>query len=127
MKALKSIAILIAFQFLASFSFAGQNNLPLLNCKFKNKNTLYNTSVNLNTNTIRFNYSPKNVKGNEYTFHYLNAYTMAFGEKGRINFINSPDNNSYIIHNDVAHSRASLFIISMNNSVAVRLNGKCSI
>jgi len=127
MKSLKLIVILITFQFLANLSFAAQSNLPSLNCKFSNKNTLYKTLIDLNTYTILFKKSPKNVKGNEYTYHYLNAYTLAFGEKGRKNFSNNTDNNSYIIHNDIAHGRASLFIISMNSSSALRINGSCSI
>jgi|GEM_PF-6586703 len=59
------------------------NKLPSLNCKFNNKNTLYKTRVDFNTNTIRFNQAPDDVKGNEYNYHYLNSYALAFSEKGR--------------------------------------------
>ena len=127
MRPFKLIVFLITIQFLATLSFASQNKLPSLKCKFNNKNTIYKTLIDLNKYTILFNQSPKNVKGNEYTYHYLNAYTLAFGEIGRKNFLNNTDNNSYIIHNDIAHGRASLYIISMNSSAVTRINGSCSV
>lgn len=127
MNIFKLMVILITFQFLSSLSYASQNKLPSLNCKFNNKNTLYKTRVDLNTNTIRFNQAPDDVKGNEYNYHYLNSYTLAFGEKGRKNFSKNTDNNSYIIHNNIAHGSASLFIISMNSSSVLKIKGSCNI
>ena len=126
MKPFKSIVVMVTFQFLATLSFADQHKLPSLKCEFNKRNTVYKTKLDLNTNTIRFNQSPNNVKGNEYTYHYLNAFTLAFGEKGRKNPSNNTDTNSYVIHNDIAHGQASLFIISMNSSVVTRVKGSCS-